>query len=561
MKTLPPRANLDHLKKQAKTLLRLYRDGDPTAIARFADSLPIAAHRTSEEITALRLRLHDARSCIAREYGFASWADLSLHVEAGAFARGDRATLIRRWLALAYGGDVTGNYDAARPRLAAHLRQEQLELFTGDAYVACAAGDLAAIARAMAVDPEWINRPGGPLNLPPLVAVTHSRLGQLPEFMTRLRACARALLQAGANPNQSIGNRFPPASLATPDETGLLSALYGAAGVNRDPVLTEMLLNAGADPNDGESLYHSLENPDCTRVLLRHGARVAGTNALRRALDMPEPAALELLLAHGGDPNEPAGEGPTKIWGAPLLRAIAVRRSSRHIAALLAAGADPLTRTPGGISAYRLAMQVGLIDVAELLRAAGAAEPLTPDEAFVAACARADAIAAQRIQARHPDLPGSLPADRLRLMPDAAAWGSSEAVKVMVERGWPIDARGGDWDATALNHAVVRGDPELTGFLLAHGASWREGHGYGSDVLGTLSWASVNEPIGIRDPDWNGCARALMAHGLPMVERDPSNPERVLIDGRPIRFSESVTEVLLEGRSVSSEPSRAPPPG
>ncbi len=171
--------------------------------------------------------------------------------------------------------------------------------------------------------------------------------------------------------------------------------------------------------------------------------------------------------------SQPA-KGPTNIWGAPLLRAIAVRRSSRHIAALLAAGADPRAHTPGGISAYRLAMQTGLTDVAELLRGAGAAEELTPDEAFVAACACADAITARRIQAQHPDLPGSLPADRLRLMPDAAAWGSSEAVKVMVERGWPIDVRGGDWDATALNHAVFRGDPELTGFLLAHGASWCE---------------------------------------------------------------------------------------
>ena len=119
--------------------------------------------------------------------------------------------------------------------------------------------------------------------------------------------------------------------------------------------------------------------------------------------------------------------------------------------------------------------------------------------------------------------------------------------KVMVECGWPIDVRGGDWDATALNHAVFRGDSELTDFLLARGAIWREGHGYGSDVLGTLSWASVNEPTGIGDPNWNGCARALRAHGLPRVERDPSNPERVLIDGRPMRFSESVTEVLLEG--------------
>ncbi len=557
MKTLPPKANLDNLKKQAKTLLRLYRDGDPAAITRFADSLPAAAHRTSEEITALRLRLYDARSCIAREYGFASWADLNLHVEAGAFARGDRATLIRRWLMLAYGGDVTGNYDAARPRLAAHLRQEQPELFTGDAYVACAAGDLSAIAQAMAVDPEWINRPGGPLNLPPLVAVTHSRLGQLPEFMTRLRACAQALLKAGADPNQRIGNRFPPNSLTQPGAP--LSALYGAAGVNRDPDLTTMLLEAGADPNDGESLYHSLENPDCTRVLLAYGAQVPGTNAVARALDMPAADALMLLLAHGGDPDEPIHGPLAAVWGVPLLRAIAVRRLPDHIAALLAAGADPLARTPGGISAYRLAMQVGLTDVAELLRAAGAVETLTPDEAFVAACARADAIAAQRIQARHPDLPGSLPADRLRLMPDAAAWGSSEAVKVMVECGWPIDVRGGDWDATALNHAVFRGDPELTNFLLAHGASRHEGHGHGSDVLGTLSWASVNEPTGIGAPDWNGCARALMTHGLPQVKRDPSNPERVVIDGRPIRFSESVTEVLLESGNTPSEPSRAPP--
>ena len=553
MSTLPPRANLDHLKKQAKTLLRLYRDGDLAAIARFRASLPAAARRTPEEITALRLRLHDAQSCIAREYGFASWADLSLHVEADAFGRGDRAGVIRRWLGLAYGGDVTGSYAAARPRLAAHLKDEQPGLFSEDVTVACAAGDLPVIARTMAADPEWINRPGGPLNLPPLVAVTHSGLGQLPEFIPRLRACTEVLLQAGANSNQRIGNRFPPASLATPDESAPLSALYGAAGVNRDPMLTEMLLNAGADPNDGESLYHSLENPDCTRVLLRHGARIGGTNALRRALDLPEPAALELLLAHGDDPNEPAGEGPTKIWGAPLLRAIAVRRSPHHIAALLGAGADPRAHTSGGISAYRLAMQTGLTDVAELLRGAGAAEDLTPEDAFVAACACADAITAQRIQAQHPHLPGSLSADQLRLMPDAAAWGSRDAVKVMVERGWPIDVRGGDWNATALNHAVFRGDPVLTEFLLKHGASWREAHGYGSDVLGTLSWASVNEPTGIGDPDWIGCASALMAHGLPKAERDRSNAEHVLIDGRAVRFSGGVTEVLLESGGVGSE--------
>ncbi|EGC98566.1 hypothetical protein B1M_40963, partial [Burkholderia sp. TJI49] len=125
-----------------------------------------------------------------------------------------------------------------------------------------------------------------------------------------------------------------------------------------------------------------------------------------------------------------------------------------------------------------------------------------------------------------------------------------DTVQVMVELGWPLDARGGDWDATALNHAVFRGNAALTAFLLSHGASWRETQGFGSDVLGTLSWASVNEPADVGEPDWAACARALVAHGLPAAVRDPSDPERVLIDGRSMRFSEAVTEVLLDAREA-----------
>jgi ankyrin repeat protein len=542
MQSLPNRANLEHLKKQAKDLLRLYRRGDSGAIARFGQHLPSAANLSSDEIAALPLRLHDAQSCIARGYGFVSWPELTSYVEAQSPAQGHQAARVTRWLFLVYGGDVTGSYDLARPRVAAHLLREAPELLAGDGYAACAAGDEEALRRVVLADPTWVNRPGGALKLPPLIAVTHSRLMQLPEFRERLRRSARYLLQAGADPNQTIGNRFPQASLAAPDETARLSALYGAAGVNRDPSMAELLLEAGADPNDGESLYHSLENPDCTRLLLRHGARATGTNALGRALDMPDPTALELLLANGGDANE-AGSGAMRIWGSPLLRAIAVRRSAPHVQALLAAGADPLACTPDGISAYRLALQVGLPEVADLLRAAGAAETLSEDEQFVAACARADAAEARRIQARRLDLPVSLPQQQLRLLPDTVAWGSAAAARLMVEFGWPIAVCGGDWDATALNLAVFRGDAELTAFLLAHGASWHEGHGYGDDVLGTLSWTSVNEPVA--DGDWAGCARALLAYGLPKAERDPIDPERVLIDGRPKRFSAEVTEVLL----------------
>jgi ankyrin repeat protein len=546
MTALPPRADLDHLKKQAKSLLRLYRKGDPAAIERFAAHLPSAANRSADGIAALRFRLHDAQSRIAREYGFPSWGDLALHVAATAFARDHQGDRVRDWLALAYGGVVTGRYDSPKPRLAAHLWSQQPDRFGEDLSVACAVGDADLVAAAISADPDWINRLLGPFQLPPLVAVTHSGLGPLPEFELRLRACAQLLLRAGADPNQRIFNRYPPASLDAPDEHGPLSALYGAAGLNRDPILTEMLLDAGADPNDGESLYHSLERPDCTLLLLRRGARIGGTNALRRALDMKEATALEMLLAHGADPNEPPGQGPTRQWGAPLLRAIAVRCSARHIEAQLQAGADPRARTPDGVTAYRLALQFGLADVAERLRAAGAAEPLTPEDEFMAACSRGDLVDARRVQSQHPELPGSLPAAQLRLLPDATAWGSAEAVKTMVECGWPLSARGGDWDATALNHAVMRGDPDLTRFLLAHGASWHEQHGYGDNVLGTLSWASVNEPTHtIDDPDWAGCARALVESGLPTARPDPADAERVMIDGRSLQFSEEVTEALL----------------
>lgn len=542
MATLPDGAHLDHLRKQAKELLRAYRAGDDAAGARFARSLPAARRRLPDG-----LRLHDAQSCVAREYGFPSWAELAAHVEAAAMARGDRATLVRRWLHLAYGGDATGTYDAPRPRVAAQLLREAPGLPEWDPFVACGAGQVGPVAAAVAADPAWVHRAGGTLRMPPLVAVTHSRMGALPEFREGLLRCADELLRAGADPNGGIGNRFPPASLAVPGETAPLSALYGAAGVNRDPELTALLLDGGADPNDGESLYHSLENPACTRLLLERGARVGGTNALRRALDMPGPAALELLLAHGGDPGEPSRGGPGRTWGAPLLRGIAVRCSLGHVTALLAAGADPRARTPDGVSAYALAMQTGLVEVAEALRAAGGAEELTEEEAFVAACARGDLTEGRRIRARRPDLPAGLPPGRLRLLPDTVAWGSGEAARVMVELGWPVAARGGDWDATALNLAVFRGDPGMAGFLLDHGASWREGQGYGADVLATLSWASVNEPQGVRDPDWAGCARVMMAHGLPGGRRDPSDAGRVVIDGRSMPYPDEVAEVLLEG--------------
>ena len=545
MKRLPDRPNLEHLGKQAKDLVRFYRNGDPDAIARFRESLPVATSRSDSEILVLELRLHDAQSCVAREFGFRSWADLRTYVRMRAMSHDDRASQILHWLNLVYPGDVTGaTLSRANPRIAMQILSESPELAQDDPYLACAIGELQSLREQTQTDHTWVNRPGGPLNLPSLVAVTQSCFLQIPEFRERLHRSARFLLSAGADPNQQIGSRWSPGSLREPDAAHPLSALYGASGQNRDPELTKMLLEAGADPNDNESLYHSVDSLECARLLLEHGARVVGSNAFYRVLDFDNLAALELLLQHGADPNELPRNVPLTDWGSPLMWAIRRRRSRDHIRLLLKAGADPGVRTPNGTGAYSLAVQFGLVEVAEVLREFCPAEPLPDGVRFIAACARADEAEARRIRAARPDLPASLSKEQLRLLPDMVAEGGDEGAKVMVKLGWPIAVRGGDWAASALNHAVFRGNSPMTRFLLEYGASWREMQGFDDNVCGTLSWASCNQPVD--GGDWVGCAEALLDHGMPEAVPDPEESGVVLVDGNKRRFSDEVRELLLE---------------
>ena len=296
----------------------------------------------------------------------------------------------------------------------------------------------------------------------------------------------------------------------------------------------------GADPDDGESLYHSLEAPECTRLLLAAGATGTGTNALFRVLDLDDVATLRLLLDHAKGAPE-LGDGRLLFW------AIRRRRSPAHVEALLEAGVPADARNRTGRSAAQMARRYGLAEIAERLGEPGGQLTSTPEERFIAACARADVATARRIRDSKPDVLDRLgPAD-LRLLPELAGAGASEAVRVMVSLGWPVETRGGDWDASALNHAVFRGDVALTRFLLDRGASWRAQHGFGDDVSGTLAWASLNRPE--PDGDWEACALALHAHGMSGLIPDPSDPTILLLEGRPRRFSEEVTACLLEAEA------------
>lgn len=542
MNRSPDRLNLDHLKKQAKDLIRLYRDRDPSAMARFRAALPAAVGQSDESISSLQLHLHDAQSCIAREHGFTSWPDLKRYVEVQMATRSEHSVRVLQWAQLLYSGDVSGTVNRANPRVALRMLADDPEIVADDPWLACAIGDEATLRQATQADPSWVNRTGGPLRLPPLVAVAHSSLLRVDEFRERLHRCAQLLITAGADVNQRILSRWQPGSLEKPDERYPLSTLYGAAGTNHDPTLTGMLLAAGADPNDGESLYHSLENLACARLLLEHGARIAGSNAIYRAIDLEDDSPLKLLLQHGGDPNEPARNAPITEWDSPLAWAI-YRRRPRHARALLEAGADRSRPTAEGLSPYRLALQFGLSEVADQLRSQADASDISDEERFVAACARGDEAEGRAIQSRRPDLPGSLSSAQLRLLPDMAAAGADDVVRLMTRLGWPIAVRGGDWDASALNHAVFRGNSGLTRFLLEHGADWTERHGFNDNACGGLSWASLNEPV--EGGDWVGCARALRDHGMPGAIAILGDSEHVMVAGVRRQFADDVTEELL----------------
>lgn len=80
-KNLPARPNLDHLRKQAKTLLARLDRGDADAAKVFIEHLPAARKLTIARVRIAGFRLADAQSAIARKSGFASWPALAHHVE------------------------------------------------------------------------------------------------------------------------------------------------------------------------------------------------------------------------------------------------------------------------------------------------------------------------------------------------------------------------------------------------------------------------------------------------------------------------------------------------
>jgi len=456
--------DLEQARRRAKERLRAARRGEVTL-------------REDREP-----RLADAQRSVANELGFASWPALVAHVEATGGDRAQRAErLVREALA--------GRADRAQRLLDADpaLARAGLE-------VALVLGDAEMVAAALAADPDLVARVLPGAGRRPLSCACHSAfLAPDQPRAPGVRRVVELLLDAGADPNETFDNEY-----------GAMPVLYGAAGVAHDPATTRLLLDRGANPDDGESVYHAVEaeSTECLEILLERGATVRDTNALGNAQRRTD---MQRLLLERGDlrPSDPE-----------LRTALLWVRGEESARLLIAHGADLEARDRDGLTPYSVAARRGDEALMAVLAEAGADTSADPVALWLGAVVRGDAGWAQR-PAGAPSGPGWRHADA-ELLPMFASAGRGDVVERLLEAGVPLHARGVD-DGTALHYAGMWGRPDTVALLLARGAEPNLMGGpaeHPGAALGWTAWGSRNlDPEGERVEDYVAAARALIAAG------------------------------------------------
>jgi hypothetical protein len=426
--TLPDDPSLEHLRHQARALHRLVRAGDAAAVARVersygpvSDPFPLAT----------------AQLVVAREYGFASWARLKQHVEvidryrwprrSGMPAVASPSDEFCRLACLNYTNDDPAHRAAAVVPAEPHI------------WAAAAAGDAARVESLLAADSSLARREGGPHLWEPLCYLAYSRVGLGDPLRT-----ARALLARGADPNTGYLWHGLPSPFT------LLTGVFGEGeqGPVRQPrhpqslELAELLLRAGADANDPQTLYNRQFGYDDShlRLLFRYGLGRGDGGPWRARLSLDSPAEL--------------------VRG--QLRWAVVHDLRDRVRLLVDNGAE-------FHDFVELALVNGNTEIADYLESLGAARPaLDPVSAFVAAVLAGGPVDPAGVAAARAARPG--------LVVWAASRGRVDAVRRLVELGFDVNALGrGDvpveqpW-STALHHAAGDGNLPLARLLLELGA-------------------------------------------------------------------------------------------
>ena len=247
VRPLPSNPNLEHLKYQAKDLLKDHAARDPRAAQRLREFHPRFGPATDAEIFASPLKLSDAQLAIARESGFSSWERLKRRVEKPKTT--DRLDLphheriedvaFRRAVDLIDAGDAGGlrAYLAQHPKLA-----RQHVVFEGGSYFR---------------NPSLLE----------FVAENPIRHEILPGNIVEV---AKIILEAGAE------------SASVNETLGLVATGRVPREYQVQVPLIDLLCDYGADPAGplrGAALHGEI---DAVKALIRRGAKI----------DLPVAAAL-----------------------------------------------------------------------------------------------------------------------------------------------------------------------------------------------------------------------------------------------------------------------------
>lgn len=292
VRPLPSRPNLNHLKYQAKDLLKDHAAHRPEAAQRLREFHPRFAGATDAEIFAAPLRLSDAQLAIARESGFPSWTRLKRRIERPTIT--DRVDLphhqriedkvFRRAVELLDAGDAAGlrAYLRAHPQVA-----QQHVVFEGANYFR---------------NPTLLE----------FIAENPIRRGKLPPNIVEV---AKVILDASASPAAREEALMLVATGRIPRECGVQNALI------------DLLCGAGTDANGAARAAALHGEHDAVMRLIACGARIdlplaaalgraedarrllAAASpedrhlALSVAADFGHVAIVRLLLDAGEDPN------------------------------------------------------------------------------------------------------------------------------------------------------------------------------------------------------------------------------------------------------------------
>jgi len=507
LKTLPPKPQISIIKREAKLLLREWCNEPAPVLQRLKPHHDFDLEKPPEP------KLTRAQFIIAREYGFSSWPKLFQRVQE---LNPNKDIIHERFLTAAI--DPTPNNRAWK------MLEENswLRNYSLEARMVC--GDESVLEE---YNSDNINELTETLNWLPLMLVTFSSaatFGYVEE--ATLANMAKKLIEKSADVLGTIDEKFV-------NEITPFSALYGAVGVNDYPLVTRVLMDAGADPIDGETLYHGPQygHMKSLNVLSEYDIDVAKKQKpwnntpifFQMGIDPKwgyyekTKLGIKWLLDHGADPNIKAESSQDNA----LHSAFKFMQPDEVIDMLINADADPLSTNRDGVNCIELAVRYGRKDIAKkLAEKAGIKYEPEPMDELMSLCFEGNTEAVQKFLNQHPKLKDNLRPHDHRLLMDAAVQGKAEVVECLLIAGAHPEQRG-EYGGTPLHHATWRGHAETVRALLKTGKALDAiDDEFGWNPVGWLAHGSVH--CQVENSDHIATAKLLIDAGVDLNFQAPN---------------------------------------